>query len=883
MQHSAAIFDLMDLADWKGTMHPTEWAGNKIEILARNHPLVWVEDPYALIETPEVGRLRSALNFISHSVLCIQNAFELRKELLCREPGKARLVVIDQSYTLRDPHLLPKDAKPSDLVPIPAPDWKPLVEEGALFRPTIHAFLADITDDPHWPVEVNIYPYEALARSDPDGFVRAYDSFRETGRNLTTDDLLMVGASAAFGLDLVDLSDPFLALKVAFHSEDQWRRLTELFNPGEIDEIRRRLAALPRPICDLFGSLSDTARLALTSLLVFRQHSEDPGIHLAALSTVLAPYADCAVASASEAPAWFIEDEVPRFETLVTPGFSRYLAATFKFNETGSARAFTARERYSPKLRSMALAFTDTPVGPKVVPAADEFSLGRMVPEFRAAKETVRDIVKAAKPGIERLRLTALKQQTARSVLDIFDQAGVSQIDGLSGRLERLIRDVEGPGRIEWPTTPGFEAKWAEEVRDCRNLMATAAKLEARYAEIVPQEMPTARSFYQGFMSPRRQTIEGGIRKAVVLVIDSMRFDLWRQLIRPALERDYLVNENVAFAELPSETRVSRVSFFAGQAPGAVRPNTRESDLFAELLARCHGGSPVFDDLQDRRPGLRFAVRSRDRLTMAGVFDFADALSHHIDWDPFVVQETLRPLVHEIRGLLAAEGPDTLVFITADHGHHLHEGGAPVYIEGTTDVGYRSAYVGSRIDGVNGQHVFQIPAATLGHSLPGLFVFPKPRYYLRSRDALQGAGRPSAGYRHGGLSLFEVAVPLVCLTHRAAPARVSLSVTFRGRAVAGQTAKIDVALASDGVIQSLVRLAPDTEDVGSMIVSGVTSVPAAYQLPFTPASPGRRLIRISAHLADQKVAEGVIEVDVAAPPAPEDAAKSKLRKLFGDD
>jgi len=188
MQRSAAVFDLMNPAVWKGKMYPTEWAGNKIEILSRNHPLVWVEDPYALLETTEIERLRSALNFVGHSVLCVQNAFELRKELLCREPGKARLVVIDQSYTLRDPHLLPKDAKPSDLVPIPAPDWKPLVEEGARFRPTIHAFLADITDDPHWPVEVNIYPYEALARSDPDGFVRAYDSFRETGRNLTTDE-----------------------------------------------------------------------------------------------------------------------------------------------------------------------------------------------------------------------------------------------------------------------------------------------------------------------------------------------------------------------------------------------------------------------------------------------------------------------------------------------------------------------------------------------------------------------------------------------------------------------------------------------------------------------------------------------------------------------
>jgi hypothetical protein len=36
-------------------------------------------------------------------------------------------------------------------------------------------------------------------------------------------------------------------------------------------------------------------------------------------------------------------------------------------------------------------------------------------------------------------------------------------------------------------------------------------------------------------------------------------------------------------------------------------------------------------------------------------------------------------------------------------------------------------------------------------------------------------------------------------------------------------------------------------------------------------------------MADQEVADRAIEVDVAAAPAPEDAAKTKLRKLFGDD
>ena len=48
------------------------------------------------------------------------------------------------------------------------------------------------------------------------------------------------------------------------------------------------------------------------------------------------------------------------------------------------------------------------------------------------------------------------------------------------------------------------------------------------------------------------------------------------------------------------------------------------------------------------------------------------------------------------------------------------------------DVGYRSAYVQSRVEGQNGQHVFQIPAVTLGHNLPGWIAsFPEPWFLPR--------------------------------------------------------------------------------------------------------------------------------------------------------
>ena len=54
----------------------------------------------------------------------------------------------------------PNDAKPSDLVPLPAPDWKPFVSPDARLRLTVRDFLVDATGFDDWPSEVNIYPSE---------------------------------------------------------------------------------------------------------------------------------------------------------------------------------------------------------------------------------------------------------------------------------------------------------------------------------------------------------------------------------------------------------------------------------------------------------------------------------------------------------------------------------------------------------------------------------------------------------------------------------------------------------------------------------------------------------------------------------------------------
>lgn len=112
-------------------MHPTEWALESVQNAANHNDLVWVEDHYRLLDSAAIANLAARLlpsaKFLVHS----NNALRLRQTLNRLEPSASKTVILDQSCTPRDPHLLPQDAKPSDLRPLSAPDWKPLVRSVA--------------------------------------------------------------------------------------------------------------------------------------------------------------------------------------------------------------------------------------------------------------------------------------------------------------------------------------------------------------------------------------------------------------------------------------------------------------------------------------------------------------------------------------------------------------------------------------------------------------------------------------------------------------------------------------------------------------------------------------------------------------------------------
>lgn len=873
-------------------MLPSEWACDRIRALAGHHRIVWVDDPYVLVDGEDLGRLEKALQDTNHLLVRATSAFRLRAQLQDRDPQKQRVVLLDQSCTPRDPHLLPLDAKPADLIAIPAPDWKPLVHPQAHLSLNVRDFLAAATDDADWPGEVNIHPYRHLASKHVDAFLRAYDTFRRSGRALTTDDLLLLGFSAVLGTDLFDLSDPLVALEVAFHKTDRWKQAEELFHPSELSRARALMAQVaPRPHGDLFREdTSAPARLALVALLVLRQHREDPGSLLAQLSAALSAYAEFCVPPCSAPPPWFLETEVPLFEKLISAGVRKSLHKALNLDDPQVAQTFARNERLSRTLQDL-VPFDASRAATS--PAKEEaLRLVGLVPRFKDGIARLQDILGEGARRLEALRRTPPKRRSGRDFLSLFVDRDLYRAEQIEGELRAIRRHVEDDCGAQVAQIQGFKERWDQEVRRCTDLLRRAQELrqdldllfgrllEDRYSEIVPAEFWTTDLFYDQFIGPRRRAFNNAPTKAVILVFDSMRFDLWRQLVRPFLETTHEIEEKVGFALLPSETIVSRRAFFAGKPPAQVPPSGSESDLFAACVSRFHGVPVAFVEGGPKRPGFAFYVRTADRVTHTAVFDFTDVLTHKVDWDPATLQGVIRPLLSEVRAFLQAVGEDTHVFVTSDHGHILQEG-APIYLTESEDLGYRSAYVPKRIEDQRAARLFQIPAQTLKHNRPGWYVFPAPGYALRDSKRA-GAYRPDASYRHGGISLSEVLVPLAHLRHRDLLPSVRLSATVRGKPTSTSPCVIEVALSVESILASPVTVAADRKDVEPAVVSGVSSTPTTARLTFVPPAPGRYPLRLSATLGDRCVGHADVEVEVAAAVPAVDPAREKLTRMFGE-
>jgi hypothetical protein len=286
--------------------------------------------------------------------------------------------------------------------------------------------------------------------------------------------------------------------------------------------------------------------------------------------------------------------------------------------------------------------------------------------------------------------------------------------------------------------------------------------------------------------------------KAVVLIFDGMRYDIWDEFLRPLLmEHMDMLADLPGCSLLPSETQLTRKAISAGTFPDAFDSRSSEDRLLKEGLARVFAWTEAIDVVAPEGTGTGETVRYRTGNLDVYIFELCDKELHKIGMhtladgrlEPnrplaFVYQQTIKNIIDtEVMAIVRRLEPGTRVFVTADHGfgpvvreplwfedEHLNDQQDCAYLNCWLRVPIEQARlpykVRSNIVSFTPQQL-RMPTSESFMTRGGqqiskeyqAIVFPRVGYSFRRKGQQY---RPDA-YTHGGISLQELLIPMVVL------------------------------------------------------------------------------------------------------------------------
>jgi hypothetical protein len=382
-------------------------------------------------------------------------------------------------------------------------------------------------------------------------------------------------------------------------------------------------------------------------------------------------------------------------------------------------------------------------------------------------------------------------------------RVGVASVDESSGELERFARlseriekELPGPDADHraWPEYARVWAEWAAsrwKLADQQPAMTAAWErlhdaIEVAFSAWMADHYASLHnlSFVQRPIMvhhvphhmARRFTPSGpgATRRYALVVVDGLALDQWvllRHALRSQLAADVRLDEDAAFAWVPTLTGVSRQSIFAGEPPflfGATLGSTHKEPVQWQRFWEEHGAGRQeigYACQKQQEPDGAFFDRVRPifehpKMRVLGlVVGTVDQSMHGVVTGTRGLQSLVRDWAQS--GAMARMITSLLdggfeVFITADHGN----------IEGTgigkPNVGAVADERGERV------HVFadELTRKAVLEQFPASLAWPQvglPETYFALLAAGRGAfiheGKTTVA--HGGIGLEEVLVPFV--------------------------------------------------------------------------------------------------------------------------
>ena len=821
----------------------SSWVIEKLEAL-KDEQILLVQDSLRLLPEANgaVHRFANESGFtviIASTNLVFRELFE--KAIVSKETKK--LLLIDRAPARRRVH--------ASLTKAPPPFYPDLLARTANIGRidiSLRQFLIEKTGDPNWPQEANDPRFARLITGSIDAVLKAHASLRVSNSTRFTDrDFKKIVAYSALGVPEAAFKQP--------EARSYWRialigypALEELDSlaPEVARSIRDELRSAPAPFCWFADSPPELIVRAFYLSTILFQHVEHWKLLLSSIDPDLKAFSEMETSLIAEAAPELVSIDPNRANrdlleaetSLSKDVLGLILLDQLKLLSNGRFAEVIENEHYSVLIRSLALLvgldslLSDTPppashekliqiLFAEVDGKKDRFIEQRPSPVWENLKaayrlvQSIREIRDAVNVAVKNLSVKPASELTFKWFRALWNDRRVNRLEFYLSALERLVFSVDFLPRSANDLPPAFvtaQERIRERVGLLRDEIQKALSvLNVRYQELVAaqykswvasdsSEVRLTSQFLRRCVKPNWDPQS---EKAVVLVFDGMRYDIWDELVRPVFEdRMEIIADYPATSLLPSETHISRKAIFAGTFPDSFDTRRGEDALLKEAMQREFGYSGDVEVVTPDGMGTGETVRYRAGNIDFFIFELCDKELHKIPVKTlpdgrvvpgrplaFIYQQHIKDIIDtEVMAIIRGLTPDTKVFVVADHGFgvigrerirvDLH------WLNEPFDCFYLNAWLRQTLGSVSAPR--KVRENVLEFSVGDLRMPDKAEAYDRgTKQSWQkkfesiifpkmgyALARPKANfnpdaYSHGGISIQEMLIPMLVMRVKA--------------------------------------------------------------------------------------------------------------------
>jgi len=817
----------------------SSWVIDKLEAL-KDEQILLIQDSLRLL--PEAnGAVHRFANESGFTVIIASTNLVFRELLEKATDSKEteKLLVIDRAPARRRARASLKRAPPPFY-----PDLLARTTDTARINISLRQFLIERTGDPNWPQEALMIRFARLITGSIDAVLKAHTSLRVAHPTRFTDhDFKTIVAYSALGVPEAAFKRPEARTywRVALIGYPALEELDSLA-PEVARSIRDELRSAPAPFCWFADSPPELIIRAFYLSTILSQHVEHWRLLLTSIDPDLRAFSEMDTSLIADAARELVaidphraNSDLLEIETWLSKDMlNLILLDQLKLTTDGRFEQVIEREHYSVLIRSLALLVGLDSLLSATSPLATHEKLGQVLFAEGDGKEGL-FVEQRTSQAWENLKAA---YRLACSILDIRDDLGVA-VKNLSvkptseltlkwfralwndrrvNRLEYYLSDLErlvhSADLLPHPASdlPSAFLAAQDRIRERVGLLRDEIQkalsvLNARYQEFVAaqykswvaSDSPEVWLTSQFLRRCVKPNWDPQSEKAVVLVFDGMRYDIWEELVRPVFEdRMEVIADYPATSLLPSETHISRKAIFAGTFPESFDTRRGENALLKEAMQREFGYAGDVEVVSPDGAGTGETVRYRAGNIEFFIFELCDSELHGIRAKilpdgrcvpnrplAFIYKQHIKDIIDtEVMAIIRNLAPDTKVFVVADHGFGVVSRERIWldlrWLNEPNDCFYLNAWLRQSLSNVGAprkvlDNVIEFPVNDLRMPDTGeaydrvakqgwekkfeSIIFPKTGYAL---------ARPQANFNpdafsHGGISIQEMLVPMLAM------------------------------------------------------------------------------------------------------------------------